>query len=299
MAFSVAAMAIGFASCSKSTNTGSQNEADVAFVDSISEVSAQFNGAMFAKNIETLPEADQAKFNKEDFLKGLKAVYLADTANLGYIIGMQVGMNMLQQQRMMDQQGVGTNRDLFFKEFSKYFKMDSVPATQMTEMQTALQTMQMKAQSIMSAKMQKQQAAQVAEAEKENKANMEAGKAYVDKQKAADKAIQTTASGLSYKVEKEGTGAKATEKDRVKVKYTGKLIDGTVFDSNDDATFSPKGVVPGFGEGLQLMSKGGKYVLYIPGDLGYGPQGGAGGKIQPGATLVFEVEVLDILPEGK
>lgn len=296
MAFSAACLLIGAASCDKTATA--KSEAGDGFVDSLSSTSGRLNGAMFAKNIVTLPEADQKKFNKDAFLKGLKAVYLTDTADLGYIIGMQIGMNMLQQQRMMDQNGVPTDRNLFYKAFAEAFKADSVPEAELTELQGIMTGLQTKAQTIMNAKQQEQQMAQMKAMEEKNKEGMEAGKAYIAKQKEADKAIQTTESGLSYKVIKEGQGPKVTDNDRVKVKYTGKLIDGTVFDSNDSTTFSPRGVVPGFSEGLKMMNKGSKMTLYIPGDLGYGAHG-MGDKIAPGAMLVFDVEVLDVTPAKK
>lgn len=294
MAFSAACVVLGFASCSKDNAA----KGDATFVDSLSEVSGKLNGAGFASNIVTLPEADQKKFDKNSFLKGLKAAYLTDTADLGYIIGMQVGMNILQQQRQMDMQGVKTNRNLFYSTFAKAFEADSLPAAERKQLEEVFHRLQGQANEIMSAKQQEIRDAQMKAIEEENKTNTEAGKAYVDKQKAQDKSIQTTPSGLSYKVVKEGQGAKVTDNDVVKVKYTGRLIDGTVFDENDGAEFSPKHVVPGFGEALKMMSKGEKMIVYIPGDLGYGAQG-AGDKIKPGSTLVFEVEVLDIMPEKK
>lgn len=293
MAFSVACVALSFASCDKATQTTAT--ADKGFTDSISTVSAQINGAMFAKNVENLPEADRAKFNKEEFLSAFKEVYLSDTTKLSYILGLQVGLNVLQQQRQMDLQGVPTDRNIFFKNFAEAFKLDSVPADQMKQWQDTFQKLQGKAYEIMTAKQREDQAKKIAQQEEENKANMEAGKKYVDDLKAKDKAIQTTESGLSYKIEKAGEGAKVKEDDRVAVKYTGKLIDGTEFDSNDSIVFSPRGVVPGFGEGLKLLSKGSKATLYIPGNLGYG-QNGAGDRIAPGATLVFDIEILDINP---
>ncbi len=299
LAFSVACVALGFASCEKKTTTSASSDADPAFVDSISEISGTLNGSMFAKNIETLPEAEKKNFKKEAFIRGLKEAYLTDTVDLGYILGLQIGLNILQQQRMMDQNGVPTNRNLFFNEFAAAFKADSLPEARVKELQEQFQSLQGRASVIMNTKQQQAQAAVMKQREEQNTANMAAGKAYVDKQKAADKSIQTTESGLSYKVVKQGTGAVATDNDRVKVKYTGRLIDGTVFDSNDEGIeFSPRGVVPGFGEGLKMMNKGSKYILYIPGNLAYGAQGG-GEKIAPGATLVFDVEVLDITPVKK
>ena len=108
-----------------------------------------------------------------------------------------------------------------------------------------------------------------------------------------------TASGLQYKVVKEGTGKKPLATDKVKVHYKGTLLDGTVFDSSYDRgepiTFPLNGVIKGWTEGLQLMSEGSKYILYIPSDLGYGDRG-AGAQIKPGATLIFEVELLEVNP---
>lgn len=295
MALSVAAATMALASsCS---DNGAAKGSD-AFIDSISEVSGTLNGAGFSDNIVTLPEADQKKFDKEQFLRGLKEIYLTDTANMSYILGIQIGLNMLQQQRQMDQYGVGTNRNLFYKAFAEAFKSDSIPEAQKKQLQEQFQALQQKASLIMSQKQQEQQAAAMKAMEEENTANMTKGKAYVDSVKAKDKAVQTTESGLSYKVDKAGEGAKVTDSDRVIVKYTGRLINGKVFDSNDKAEFSPREVVPGFSEGLKMMSKGSKMTLYIPGNLGYGPRG-AGGEIAPGATLVFDVEVLDVLPGKK
>ncbi|MEI8046725.1 MAG: FKBP-type peptidyl-prolyl cis-trans isomerase [Bacteroidota bacterium] len=105
-------------------------------------------------------------------------------------------------------------------------------------------------------------------------------------------------SGLQYSVITEGSGVKASAKDQVKVHYTGTLIDGTVFDSSvnrgEPATFGVTQVISGWVEGLQLMSKGAKYKFFIPSNLAYGAQG-AGKVIGPYATLIFEVELLEIM----
>ncbi|BFM13715.1 macrophage infectivity potentiator Mip [Simiduia litorea] len=113
--------------------------------------------------------------------------------------------------------------------------------------------------------------------------------------------VQTTESGLQYKVLTEGKGAQPTTDDSVTVHYKGTLIDGTEFDSSytrgEPATFPVTGVIPGWTEALQLMNKGAKYELYIPSDLAYGP--GGTGPIGPNSALVFEVELLDIVkPEA-
>lgn len=110
--------------------------------------------------------------------------------------------------------------------------------------------------------------------------------------------VLETPSGLQYKVVKESNGLKPTAESTVKVHYTGKLIDGTVFDSSvergEPLEFPLNRVIKGWTEGLQLMGVGSKYILYIPYDLGYGEKG-AGGVIPGYATLIFEVELLDIV----
>jgi FKBP-type peptidyl-prolyl cis-trans isomerase len=110
--------------------------------------------------------------------------------------------------------------------------------------------------------------------------------------------VKVTASGLQYQVMREGEGAKPTTNDQVKVHYLGTLIDGTKFDSSYDrgepAQFPLNGVIAGWTEALQLMPVGSKYKLFIPSNLAYGDRG-TPGPIGPNATLIFEVELLEIL----
>ena len=109
---------------------------------------------------------------------------------------------------------------------------------------------------------------------------------------------QTTPSGLKYVTVVEGTGASPKETDVVTVHYTGRLLDGTVFDSSvergEPTSFPLQMVIKGWTEGLQLMKVGGKTVFYIPSNLAYGEQGTPGGPIGPNADLIFEVELLGI-----
>jgi FKBP-type peptidyl-prolyl cis-trans isomerase FkpA/FKBP-type peptidyl-prolyl cis-trans isomerase FklB len=133
--------------------------------------------------------------------------------------------------------------------------------------------------------------AQAAETEKK------AGQAALDKA-AAEPNAKKTASGLIITPIKAGTGASPKATDTVKVHYHGTLVDGTVFDSSvqrkEPATFPLNGVIPCWTEGVQLMKVGGKSRLVCPANLAYGDRG-APPRIKPGATLVFEVELLDIV----
>lgn len=109
---------------------------------------------------------------------------------------------------------------------------------------------------------------------------------------------QTTPSGLKYVTVVEGTGASPKETDVVTVHYTGRLLDGTVFDSSvergEPTSFPLQMVIKGWTEGLQLMKVGGKTVFYIPSKLAYGEMGTPGGPIGPNQDLIFEVELLGI-----
>ncbi len=108
--------------------------------------------------------------------------------------------------------------------------------------------------------------------------------------------VKTTASGLQYKVIKDGTGKMPKDGDTVVTHYAGTLIDGTEFDSsykrNEPATFPVNGVIKGWTEALKLMKEGAKWQLFIPSDLAYGPQGNSG--IPPDSTLVFDIELIKI-----
>ena len=110
--------------------------------------------------------------------------------------------------------------------------------------------------------------------------------------------VKVTATGLQYMVEKEGTGASPAATDEVTVHYTGRLLDGTVFDSSvsrgEPATFPLNRVIPGWTEGLQLMKEGGKTVFFIPSELAYGAQG-VPNAIPPHSTLIFEVELIKVV----
>ena len=113
--------------------------------------------------------------------------------------------------------------------------------------------------------------------------------------------VVTTASGLQYQIITQGTGPKPKATDRVSVHYVGTLLDGTEFDSsfkrNEPAQFVLDSVVPGWSEALQLMPKGSKFKLWVPSKLGYGEAGTPGGPIPPNSTLVFEVELLEIVKQ--
>ena len=158
-------------------------------------------------------------------------------------------------------------------------------------------------QAYQAARVEEQEAAAEQAAEAAEQAAIEnaaAGDAFRDEYAQAE-GVSETESGLLYKAIEAGEGPKPTAEDAVEVHYRGTLVDGTEFDSSyargESVTFGLSQVIPGWTEGLQLMSVGSKYQLVIPPELAYGPAG-AGQSIGPNSTLVFEVELLDIVSPG-
>ena len=151
-------------------------------------------------------------------------------------------------------------------------------------------------QAIMTVFNQTIQAEMQAEQEALAQTNTEEGAAYLAENGGREE-VTTTASGLQYEVLRDGDGASPGAGDQATINYRGTLIDGTEFDSSyergEPATFQVGGVIPGFAEGLQLMTVGSHYRFVIPGDIAYGP-GGNGRDIGPNATLIFEVELLEL-----
>lgn len=200
----------------------------------------------------------------------------SDTAKASYAIGQQIGGNLKQQ-----------NIDFDADALAMALKDAVKGENKMTndEMQAAMMKLQ---------ELAMKKAQEVAEK------NAKDGKDYLEKNKSAA-GVKSTASGLQYIVEKEGTGASPKKEDVVKVHYTGKLTNGEKFDSSVDrgqpAEFPVGGVIPGWTEALQLMKVGGKAKLFIPPELAYGPSGRPG--IPPNSVLVFEVELIDIVKADK
>jgi FKBP-type peptidyl-prolyl cis-trans isomerase FklB len=141
------------------------------------------------------------------------------------------------------------------------------------------------------------QSKQEADAAKAGETNMKEGEAFLAENKTKD-GVVTLPSGLQYKILTAGTGAKPVATDTVVCNYSGKLINGTEFDSSykrgQPAEFPVNGVIKGWTEALQLMPVGSKWQLFIPPDLAYGKRGAGGGAIGPDATLVFDVELISI-----
>lgn len=195
---------------------------------------------------------------------------------LSYSIGVDIGKTLKRQDLDLDSKALAAG--LSDSLAGKTVLTDE----EMQEVMTAFQREMM-------SKMQAKQSAEAAE-------NLKAGKAFLAENAKKD-GVKVLPSGLQYEVLKSGQGKTPTATDTVQVHYHGTLIDGTVFDSSvqrgEPVSFPVDGVIPGWTEALQMMKEGDKWRLVIPPDLAYGERG-AGGRIGPNSTLVFEVELLAV-----
>lgn len=202
-------------------------------------------------------------------------VALDDVSAQGsYGIGLQIGQQLVDSKLAVKAEAVAKG---IYDALNQ-----NPPALELNEVAKALQELQ-------------QQASEIAQAQ--FKQIEEEGKKYLEENAKKD-SVKVTDSGLQYEVLVEGSGAIPTRQDQVRVHYTGTLIDGTVFDSSvnrgQPAEFPVNGVIAGWIEALSMMPLGSKWKLTIPHHLAYGERG-AGASIPPFSTLVFEVELLDIL----
>jgi FKBP-type peptidyl-prolyl cis-trans isomerase FklB len=193
-----------------------------------------------------------------------------------YAIGLNIGMNFKRQ-------NVDVNPDVFMSGIK-----DGVAGKPQMTMDQIRDTM---------VAFEKDMQAKQAEAGKKNETD--ANKFLADNKN--KDGVKTTASGLQYKVLKDGNGAQPKSTDNVTVNYRGTLMDGTEFDSsykrNEPATFPVSGVIKGWTEALQLMKVGSKYQLFIPPNLAYGSQS-PGASIPPNSLLIFEVELMKVQSPG-
>lgn len=219
------------------------------------------------------------KQTKEDNKSENVLILQSKLDSISYIIGHDIGNNLKTNE-------ITVNLDIFYAGVNNgYSGNDTLINAKATE------SLMVEFQKEMVAK-RDQKTAQVATFEKAK------GAAFLQENKSQPGVFELP-SGIQYKVINEGTGVNPTPEDVVEVHYTGKLIDGTVFDSSiergQSVKFPLNRVIPGWTEGLQLMKPGAKYILYIPSSLAYGDKGS--GPIPGGATLIFEVELISISKE--
>lgn len=229
-----------------------------------------------------------------DFIKGVNdGTEKTSKRDVAYLAGLQIG------QQISNQMVKGINQELFAGDSTKTISKENflagfIAGTLENHGVMTMDQADMYTRTAMETIKAKAVAEKYAEYKAENEIFLADNK--------TKEGVKTTASGLQYKVIKEGKGEIPTETSRVKVHYKGTLIDGTEFDSsykrNEPATFGVNQVIKGWTEALKLMPVGSKWELYIPQELAYGDRQ-TGGQIKPFSTLIFEVELLDIEKDKK
>ncbi len=206
-----------------------------------------------------------------------------DQQKQAYALGAGLGGYVDEQLQQQQKFGISLDKELVIKGFVASIQQQS----QMNDEE---------AQQFTQALQQSMQQAQQAQAEKASEQNLTDGKAYLE-ENAKREGVSVTESGLQYEVMTASEGVKPAAQDTVKVHYKGTLLDGTEFDSSysrgEPAVFPLNRVITGWTEGVQLMSEGSKFKFHIPPELAYGKR--ATGKITPNSTLVFEVELLEVM----
>lgn len=209
-----------------------------------------------------------------------------DAEKQAYALGASLGQYLNQQLTIQEETGIVLDRQLVIKGIIAASEEKSIlDSDQIQEQITALRTLVTEKQA--------------AKAEAAGAENIKAGEAYLA-ENAKREGVTVTESGLQYEMLKQGDGEKPKAEDTVKVHYKGTLLDGTEFDSsyarNEPAVFPLNRVIAGWTEGVQLMNVGSTYRFYIPAELAYGAR--STGKITPNSTLIFDVELLEIVKKA-
>ena len=274
-------VAFGLTSCD--SKAGANLKTDV---DSVSYAYGVLNGTDMAEGIKQYPK----KIEASELIKGIAQTLNSDSTKMSYELGMNIGVNLKQQFEQMGQQGIEINKATFLAALSKSIKGDStiLSRSQAEQVYQAFMT------SFQEKRMEAEEA-KIAESP-EAKKNAAEGKKFLE-EKSKEAGVQKTASGLLYKVIKEGKGEKPTATSNVKINYKGTLIDGKQFDANKNTTMNVGQVVPGFREALMLMTPGSTYQVYIPAELGYGLR--QTGSIPVNSTLIFDIDLLEVEAPSK
>lgn len=221
-----------------------------------------------------------------------------EDAKISYALGLSVGGQLSQLVTDMKDAGMTLEVDTLLSGLRTQLE-GGEPVLSMEEIEPVMQkfqeTMQAAQQEKMQEQMQQQMQADKANPSPEAQENMDKGEAFLA-ENAKKEGVKVTDTGLQYEIIEEGTGDSPEADDQVKVHYKGVFIDGEQFDSSYDggepATFGVTQVIPGWTEALQMMKEGGKWKVYIPAELAYGP--GRPG-IPPYSVLIFDVELLEVL----
>lgn len=271
------AFVLGVCSCDGSKKSVTLDSAS----DSLSYGIGVMQGSRLAdaKDMGIYPELNE--LDVELYIKGVKEGVKVE--NSSYYQGLNSGIQMKANlEKMSEQFGANLDVETFVVAYVQSLLKDSVLAISKADANVVCDSIV----AVLQAAKEQAMLDSIAKTP-EAIANDELGREFLAA-KEKEQGVQKTESGLLYKVIKEGKGEKFKATDRIELSYVGKFITDSVFEKNDNAKFVASQMIPGFREGLQLMSPGAKYILYIPSELAYGLRGQNG--IPANSTLVFEIE---------
>ena len=279
--FLIATVALGLGAMT-SCNSKCKVEADPQ-ADTLAACMGEMYGFGVAGQMQNM---NDSTFDKKEFLAGLQMMLKMDESKSSYVQGVQMGAQVKGMfEQLKERENVDINAKRWLASFKKAFMSDSLqdPSKYQIEVMRLVREL--------SNKVKAQDPKAIA-----NKNNAEK---FIADSLANNPDVKKSEGGVYYKVVKEGKGEKFTATDRINVKYTGRHLDGTEFDSSkgESIVMASRGVIKGMGEMFQLMSPGAGYTLYIPAELAYGLAGS--GPIGPNEMLIFDVETVGLADAKK
>lgn len=278
--------------CGKGECNATGCDADTAIakatIDSISMAQGMYIGDAVLSNYPMIER--EGNVSKEDIIKGIQLVLGANNSR-GTTIGMQFGIQMINEMKQLEDMGINVDRSLMLQYFKKAFLQDTINQDEAQRAYAAYQGLVNAVQ----AQRKAREEARIA-ASPEAMQNVKDGESYLAAVMKDDPEVKTTESGLGYRIENAGDGMAVADGKRLRLKYTEKQINGNIIveTAENGRIAYLANLTPGFGEGLKMLSKGGKAAFYVPGNIAYGVTGIPSRNVGPNEMMVYEVEVIDV-----
>lgn len=262
-----------------------------AYNDSLSVAYGTMAGYYMNSELAQYVNNTGKDYDRQAFYNGLASVLDQEQPD-EYLAGVNSALRIMEDIRKMEAVGAKVNRKALLKNINLALMSDSCSTDQVNKAAEQYDSIV----NIANKRAEQRSIRRIAESP-EAVTNAKSAQAYIDKQMAGDPDLKRTDSGLVYKIINLGTGATVGRNDMATVNYTLTHLDGKLIDQGTDKSMIPGNkLIPGFAQGLMMLAKGGKALLYVPADLAYGVQGVPQAGIEPGEMLLFHVEVTDITP---
>lgn len=298
MKVAAAMCAVALSSCGGSGENGDQSDASAVpdnFVDSLSMSYGTQLGAQLNIDIAAFVSESGDTIDRREFLEGLRKALSTDVTAPGVMEGMSAGINLAAQLDSYNAVGLHLRRSVVADAFGNALSVDSLTEREADDMQYEFDQRMTKVQYLIHERLRQIRRQELFMRNKQRNENLEAVSEFVNKLKQSDTAVVESSTGLLYKFQRQGEGAKVRENDSVRIVYSiSSALDDRIIDSsrgnaigvvvNDD-------LIAGLVEGLKLMSKGSKATFYIPTMLGFGRDNES---VKPGEMIIVDVELIEI-----